>query len=294
MQPRASAGRRIPSSSRPAPARSDTSAGHSRRSHGRHRRSGGTRSSCRASSVRLRAGSTCSGVGARSSLPNNPSSGHDRSLVNSIGAVGCFGVSSSLLITTRPPHRSTAASMLLVLHANRKVCRPPEQVPNTATLPLSQGCATQPLHRAFGVADDLRIGNTALGANLGGDIVGFAVAGTVIEVVADRRVAVMSELAGRLEVPLIPARRVMHEHDARERAGAQRPSRIGRDRLMLVAVDRDSLCNHALVSHGRLHLLVTQNHRRRRPRQQRALVPIRQPCAPFLRRRSSPARHAPI
>src|SRR5205823_14705371 len=84
---------------------------------------------------------TCSGVGERSSLPNRPSSGQDRFCVYSIGATGCFGFSSSWLITTRPPHSSTAASMLLVWQANRNVCRPPEQVPTTPTLPLSQGCA---------------------------------------------------------------------------------------------------------------------------------------------------------
>ena len=56
-----------------------------------------------------------------------------------LGAVGCFGVSSAWLITTRPPQRSMAASMLLVWHANRKVCRPPEHVPNTPTLPLRYG-----------------------------------------------------------------------------------------------------------------------------------------------------------
>src|SRR5260370_2837881 len=85
--------------------------------------------------------STCSGVGERSSLPNRPSSGQERFLVNSIGAVGCFGVSSSRLITTRPPHSSTAASMLLVWQANKKVCRPPDQGPNAPTLPLTHRCA---------------------------------------------------------------------------------------------------------------------------------------------------------
>ena len=143
--------------------------------------------------------------------------------MNSIGATGCFGVSSSLLITTRPPHSSTAASMLLVWQANRKVCRPPEQVPHTATLPLSQGCA-----RSHGTAPSVSpmtcaSGNAALGAHLGGDIVGFAFAGAVIEVVADRRITVMREFAGCLAVPLVPAGRMMHQHDAGERAWTQRP-----------------------------------------------------------------------
>ena len=57
------------------------------------------------------------GVGARSSLPKRPSSGHDSFCVYSIGATGCFGFSSSLLITTRPPHSSQAALMLSVWQA---------------------------------------------------------------------------------------------------------------------------------------------------------------------------------
>jgi hypothetical protein len=44
-------------------------------------------------------------VGARSSLTKRPSRGQERFFVNSIGAVGCFGVSSALLITTRPPQK---------------------------------------------------------------------------------------------------------------------------------------------------------------------------------------------
>jgi hypothetical protein len=58
--------------------------------------------------------STCSGVGARSSLPNSPSGGPERSLVSAIGATGCFGANSALLITTRPPQRSVVASPLFV------------------------------------------------------------------------------------------------------------------------------------------------------------------------------------
>ena len=50
-------------------------------------------------------------LGARSSLPNRPSSGQLRSFVMSIGATGVLALSSSLPITTRPPHCSTQASM---------------------------------------------------------------------------------------------------------------------------------------------------------------------------------------
>src|SRR5215207_9975786 len=53
---------------------------------------------------------TCSGLGARSSLPNMPSSGQQRSFVISTGATGVLALSSSLPITTRPPQRSAQAS----------------------------------------------------------------------------------------------------------------------------------------------------------------------------------------
>src|SRR6266581_4240293 len=110
-------------------------------------------------------------------------------------------------------------------------------------------CA-QPRDRAFGVADHLGIGDAALGADLGGDVVGFAFAGAVIEVMADRQIAVMREPAGGLAVELVPAGRVMNEHNAGEGPGTQRPRGIGRDRLVLVAVDRNRLCNHAFVGHS--------------------------------------------
>src|SRR6185437_11262131 len=81
-------------------------------------------------------------------------------------------------------------------------------------------------------------------------------AGAVIQVVTDRRVAVMGELASRFEIPLIPARRMVDQHNARERAGAQRPGGIGRDGLIVVAVDCDGFRDHAFVGHCRPPLLV--------------------------------------
>lgn len=66
------------------------------------------------------------------------------------------------------------------------------------------GLRAQPRHRAFGVAYDLSIGNTALGAYFGGDVVRLALAGAMKEVMADSRIPMMRELARRLAVPLIP------------------------------------------------------------------------------------------
>ena len=57
-----------------------------------------------------------------------------------------------------------------------KACRPPEQEPNRPTLPLSFGLRAHPLHGGLGIADHLGVGDAALGAHLGGDVVGVAVA----------------------------------------------------------------------------------------------------------------------
>ena len=56
----------------------------------------------------------------------------------SMGATGCFSVGSW---TTPPPQRSTAASKPLTFEATMTVCRPPEHVPMTPTLPLLLGWA---------------------------------------------------------------------------------------------------------------------------------------------------------
>src|SRR5207302_2938847 len=56
----------------------------------------------------------------------------------------------------------------------------------------------------------------------------------------------------------------MNEHDAREGARTQRPRYMGRDRLVLVAVDRNRLRNHAFVSHCRHPSLMRKNDNRRR------------------------------
>jgi hypothetical protein len=53
----------------------------------------------------------------------------------------------------------------------------------------------------------------------------------------------------------------MNEHYAREGARAQRPRDVGRDRLVIVTVDRERLCNHAFVSHSRLPFSVSMRYR---------------------------------
>src|SRR5262249_6896687 len=89
-------------------------------------------------------------------------------------------------------------------------------------LAVEPGLGAQPLDRTTGVAEDVSVGSAPLGAHLGSDIVGFAFAGSMIKVGADRGIAVMGKFAGRLAVPLVPAGSVMQQHHAGERARTQR------------------------------------------------------------------------
>ena len=63
----------------------------------------------------------------------------------------------------------------------------------------------EPLHRTFGIADHLGVGNTTLGASLRSDVRGVAFSDTLVEVVADRRVTVVGETAGCFAIPFVPA-----------------------------------------------------------------------------------------
>ena len=85
----------------------------------------------------------------------------------------------SLLITTRPPHNSAAASDTLNCgrpNEGRYAGRP-GRCRMRPMLPLKMRLGPQPPRLPFGVADHLRIGHAALGAHLGNDIFqGFAFA----------------------------------------------------------------------------------------------------------------------
>src|SRR6185312_12103988 len=98
-------------------------------------------------------------------------------------------------------------------------------------------------------ADHLRVGYAALGARPGGGVVRIAVASplALVEVGADREIAVMGEPSRRIDVELVPAREMMDEDDAREGAGTRGLGRVSRDRRSPVAVDGDVLAGHASV-----------------------------------------------
>ncbi len=114
------------------------------------------------------------------------------------------------------------------------------------------GGAQEP-HRRLHVADDLVIGYPAGRADPGSDVVRFAVACAVVQVGADGRVAVISEPACGLLIPLIPARQMVDEDDAGEGAWPQRPREVGVDGVSPVAAQANRLGDHSLVHIGRIH-----------------------------------------
>src|SRR5688572_9431789 len=84
-------------------------------------------------------------------------------------------------------------------------------------LAVVTGLRAHPFHGAFGIADHLRVGDTALRTYLCGDVVRVAVAAStlaLVEIRADREIPVMREPAGRLNVELAPAREMVDKHDA--------------------------------------------------------------------------------
>src|SRR6516162_8271388 len=126
-----------------------------------------------------------------------------------------------------------------------------------------------PFHGALGVANDLGVRNAALGAYLGGDVVGVALAVALIEVGADGHIAVVGELARELAIDLAPARQMVDEHHPREGPRPRRTCHVGRDRRALVATDLYFLHGHATVGHSAVSSKT---------------------CEPFVSRRDEPNR----
>ena len=115
-----------------------------------------------------------------------------------------------------------------------------------------------PLHSRVGVAHHLRVGDAAVGAHLRGHVVRITVAAAafaLIQIGADGHVAVMGEAAGGFDIQLAPARQMVDQHHARERAGAFRLGDIGGDRVPVVAFDGHIRAGHASVKrHSFLHV----------------------------------------
>src|SRR6202048_4516560 len=128
-----------------------------------------------------------------------------------------------------------------------------EGVPATRTgaekadLAVVIGLRAHPLHSGLGIADHLGVGNAAVGAHFGGDVVRVALSRTLIEVSADREIAVMREPSRRLNVELAPAREMVDKNDARKGAWTRRLGYISGNRGSLVAFEGHVLAGHASV-----------------------------------------------
>ena len=88
------------------------------------------------------------------------------------------------------------------------------------------------------------------GAYLGADVFRRAVPVTEIEIRRDRDEAMVRELAGALAVPLVPSRRVVDDHHARERTGAEGPGNVRIDGVAVVHLHRHGFGDHAFVLIG--------------------------------------------
>ena len=103
----------------------------------------------------------------------------------------------------------------------------------------------------LGITDHLGVGDAAFGADPGGDVVGIALALTLVEVGADREIAAMREPPRGLDVELAPAGEMVDQHDARKGARTRRPGHVRGDRGSLVAMDGHVLAGHASVERHR-------------------------------------------
>jgi len=107
-----------------------------------------------------------------------------------------------------------------------------------------------PLHGPCRIADHLGVGNAARGSHLGGDVVGVGVAAAtlpLVEVRADREIAVVREPTRLVDIDVAPARQMVDEHDARKRARTGWLGDVGGDRRSFVACDGHVLAGHASV-----------------------------------------------
>ncbi len=127
----------------------------------------------------------------------------------SIGATGVLALSSSLPITTRPPHRSTHGVDVLLLAGIDEGVAAAGAGAEQADLAVEVGLGRASTARRPRCRRPSGSRRCRRGAHLGGDVVRIAVAAAalaLIEVGADRHVAVMREPPGRLDVKLAPSR----------------------------------------------------------------------------------------
>ena len=116
-----------------------------------------------------------------------------------------------------------------------------------ADLSVVIGLRPHPLHGGLCIADHLAVGDAALGAYLGGDVVRVPIACPLIEVGADREITVMRKPTRRFNIELAPAREMMNKHHAGKWSRTRWLGHISRNRGSLVALDGHVLADHASV-----------------------------------------------
>ena len=129
-----------------------------------------------------------------------------------------------------------------------KACRPPEQEPENADLAVCDRTArVSTSDCGLGIADHLGVGNAAVGAHFGGDVVRVTLARALIEVSADREIAVMREPTASISMDCASARKMVDKRHARKGARTRRLGHIGGNRGPLVAFDGHVLAGHASI-----------------------------------------------
>src|SRR5262245_39695754 len=105
------------------------------------------------------------------------------------------------------------ASVNVLLFAGINEGVPPARTGSEkADLTVVIGLRAHPLHCSLGIADHLGVRNAAISAYFGGDVVRIALSRTLVEVGADRKIAVMRKPARRLNIEFAPARKMMDQH----------------------------------------------------------------------------------
>src|SRR5665213_4492305 len=89
--------------------------------------------------------------------------------------------------------------------------------------------------------------NSAVGSNLGGDIIGRAVPVAAVQVGADDVVAVTCEPLCHLLVELVPSRKVMNKHDPAALAVGHGACHVGVDRVPVATSKRRYLGVHSYL-----------------------------------------------
>ena len=174
--------------------------------------------------------------------------------MESMGATGWFGVRLFLGLD----HASAPAVDQSVEALQPARGEEPVPAPGTcaehADLAADIGQRAEVGVRAIEIAQHPSVRRSPRRAHLGPDILGRAIAVAEVQVRRDRHVAVVSEAASALAIPLVPARRVVDEHHAGKGAGAERSGKVRVDEIPVVPPHGHRLGDHAFVLIGLVHV----------------------------------------